>query len=66
MQLLAIHLVLPRSDRCAGVGSPLAGDFSSAIASKLASYDCINPAKATGSRTLQKSPGETGASEKSD
>jgi hypothetical protein len=30
------------------VGSLLAGDFSSAIASKLASYNCINPAQSDG------------------
>jgi hypothetical protein len=36
------------------VGSLLAGDFSSAIASKLASYNCIVPAKASGSRNHTK------------
>jgi hypothetical protein len=35
---------IEKNDWVINFGSLLAGDFSSAIASKLASYNCINPA----------------------
>lgn len=43
MPLSAILLVPSRTDRCAVIGSALAGDISSAIASKLTSYNGISP-----------------------